>query len=1504
MIKVIISGSRFSRERDVIRNAFESFDCDAHIDLYDCNEHVTAMSEDGKQAEINERVRNCDWYILIANTTHYGKYTMMEWETMLDSLASKSHEQLVTVLRCVNPDESAKAQSIVQQGEYQFEDFDKVCKDRGFGEQFYLDYTYDATFSSLEEVITREVNNALCKNMILRQYSKPLQCICPQDVYANPYRVNPANGYDDDFYLPRNSVDGELERAGGFVIVTGAPASGKTRAVYEFLRKKGRQEATAGDEVSRFITVSYSNLLVLDDALDKFMRWSQSMPDASSIHLSNYYFVVDQLVDVMCEPTMISTFNRFCSRLVDEFGAKVIATSLVEPYTNLIEDRMLLVDLTRIHIPKIEEETDASFLAALSNLNGDEGDGVSRQVIGDYIPGLRNYNDTVLRALRESDLTPEISAFVKAFNIISIFRKSTTKPLGLVLMVAENILRRQFDDELLNERLLVFFATNSILHIHSIRPGRRSSGFVMPDIDRNATYTYDGEELNMLIPPHCVIHIDNDYVWQFLCSETYALDPACGADMNMAMQVYCKAFFKSVPLATLRRIIARSPSVNMALRYRAGDNSPKAFVFDKIADLYESSVKFDQEEMNSLIAHLLHRSSTFEELKEDYEYAVSMTNGRFCLSEVVVAEILGFATRKSTKVLDALKAFLVEKGWDFTARYTSLYYHRRALQFMESFCDVERYMEENVLLPEVLKQVVDDPELHEINKKEVIKAVLRKSWHTSHVEKVLAWAERMETDLDKGFLKILSHGIAGTPMSKKSVNRKLLTYLCDYFEQKPMAVHSDLVCFYIMKIAVCFDNALMVYKRYEANLESNKGMKARCISVMLDCTESYEFAYVYRFFFKDGKLKYHMPQISRNRFLSKLDFNTAMLAYNLLFDSSDADSTPDVYTLIALLSINVEYLKHSRVKDNREHRKADKKNELSDLVYQNLLQVLHHPYTRKIGRIDAAVTQIMQCCLTKVQEDYVVETYIKPFYIEYDKACTHNRFVEQEYASRADRFWDNIILKPEVAVSQIRRQSFDDLQAVHEYVVRILDKMFGFAQQRLVEPDVLNVYMNKLVSLYMVKPLEDILRYRKMLMDYLETELPNASNGVSRMDFIIKDEFFYSAYYRLFPEQLVTMINGVYTVDMEVLHDIPQDYVDNKFLSKLVSGVTVIMPEDALTGLLSWIKVNREYFKIHVSLYRTIKRKYPDFDAVDVSNILQPDELKVDDYDQPTVENDESEDDQGKEGLWDFFNSFVLKYSRAGRYDKDASVRDFEAVLDKLEDVKKQYPDLVPHYHFQHLLFKKNLISTGQAIDFLAIVFLSRGLSVSPTLWKSVLETIIANIKKSNDFRIKEQVSKWLDDLIEDYPHMILNDMTTRIYLLNIYVGDRKKKYFETIDYKNNFLTVLELSQLLRHHDLFVNNLTDYVSLMQRYHRLNHALRGGYIKTETYGHFLVGCINIYDDGAPDHIKEVICDMAGYVEHSEGFARMLNRLAAPLDIMLNDIEQSLGLSVESIRSLAD
>lgn len=1503
MIKVIISGSRFSRERDIIRKAFESFDCDAHVDLYDCNEHVTAMSEDGKQAEINERVRNCDWYILIANTTHYGKYTMMEWETMLDSLASKSHEQLVTVLRCVNPDESAKAQSIVQQGEYQFEDFDKVCKDKGFGEQFYLDYTYDAAFSSLEDVITKEVNNALCKNMILRQHSKPLQCICPQDVYANPYRVNPANGYDDGFYLRRNSVDGELERAGGFIIMTGAPASGKTRAVYEFLRKKGRQEAALDNEVSRFITVNYSNLLVLDDALDKFMRWSQSMPDASSIHLSNYYFVVDQLVDVMCEPTMISTFNRFCSRLVDEFGAKVIATSLVEPYNNLLEDRALLVDVTRIHIPKIEEETDTSFLEALSRMNGDEGDGVSRQVIGDYIPGLRNYNDTVLRALSESDLVPEISAFVKAFNIISIFRKSNTKPLGLVLMVAEKILRRQFDDELLNNRLLEFFAGNNILHIHSIKPGRRSQS-VMPDIDRDETFTYDGEYLNMLIPPHYVIHIDNDYVWQFLRSETYALDPACGADMDMAMQAYCKAFFKNVPLATLRRIIARSPSVSMALRYRAGDNSAKAFVFDKIADLHDSSAKFDQTEMNSLIAHLLHRSSTLEELKEDYDAAVDLTKGRFCLSEVVVAEILGFATRKTAKALDDLKAFLIEKGWDFAGRFTSLYYHRRILQFMDSFSDIELYMEEKVLQPEVLGQVADDPDLVAINKKEIIKTVLRKCWHTSHVEKVLVWAEKMEAELDKSFLKVLHQNMAGTPMVKKSVNRKLLTFLCDYFEQKPMAIHPHLVCFYIMKMAVCFDNALMVYKRYEASLESNKSMKFRCITVMLDCTVRYEFAYVYRFFFKDGKLKYQMPQISRNRFLGKLDFNTAMLAYDLLFDSSDADSTPDLYTLISLLSINVEYLKRSRVKDNRENRKADKKNELSDLVYQNLLQILHHPYTRKIGRIDPAVTQILQCCLTKIQEDYVVETYIKPLYIEYDKACTHNRFVEQEYVSRADRFWENILVKPEVALSLIRRQSFVDLQAIHEYVTRTLDKMFGFAQQRLIEPDVLNVYMNKLVSLHTVTPLADILRYRQMLLDYLQTKLPNAENGVSRMDFIIKDEFFYSAYYRLFPEYIVTMINGAYTVDMDVLHDIPQDYVDNKFLSKLVSGVTIFMPEDALRGLLSWIKINRENFKMHVSLYRTIKRKYPDFDAVDMSTMLLPDELQVEDSEPQTGDDDEREDDQGKEGLWDFFNNFVVKYSNPKRYDKEASVRDFEDVLDKLEEVKKQFPDLVPHYHFQHILFKKNLISIGQAIDFLAIVFLSRGLSVSPTLWKSVLETIIANIKKSNDFRIKEQVSKWLDDLIEDYPHMILNDMTTRIYLLNIYVGERKKKYFETIDYKNNFLTVLELSQLLRHHDLFVNNLTDYVSLMQRYHRLNHALRGGYIKTETYGHFLVGCVNIYDDGAPDHIKEFIYDMAQYTEYKEGFAKMLNRLAVPFDSMLNDIEQSLGVSVEHIRSLAD
>ena len=138
MIKVVISGSRKSRERDIISECFKHY-FKEDVSCYDCNEHITNVSEVEKQEEINQRIRECDWYVLVANTVRYGQYTKMEWDTVVNSLKGSNREIIISVVKCTNPERSSQVQNIQDSGPFTFDDFETSLEDHGYEKQFYLE---------------------------------------------------------------------------------------------------------------------------------------------------------------------------------------------------------------------------------------------------------------------------------------------------------------------------------------------------------------------------------------------------------------------------------------------------------------------------------------------------------------------------------------------------------------------------------------------------------------------------------------------------------------------------------------------------------------------------------------------------------------------------------------------------------------------------------------------------------------------------------------------------------------------------------------------------------------------------------------------------------------------------------------------------------------------------------------------------------------------------------------------------------------------------------------------------------------------------------------------------------------------------------------------------------------------------------------------------------------------------------------------------------------------
>lgn len=1474
MIKVIISGSRHSSEREIIKELFNRY-LGNEVHCYDCNEYVTDVTRQGKQDEINERIRGCDWYVLVANSERYGDYTKMEWETIMDELQTKSYDKLITVVKCENPEDSSKIQNINDVGKYTFADFEQVRIEKGIGEQFFLQYKFhDENFDSLKNVVREEIEMALSRNIVMRKLSKAISEVTPSDIFVNQYRIRAENGFDENFYLKRSSVDNELDRCSGFVVLTGAPASGKTRAVYEFLKRLHQAELNDGNPHSRMVKVDNDSLPYLVNAVENIDTWRRELNAASELNLSDYVFVIDQIIDVLRDPENMKLFNRLHGLAVTRLNARMIATSLIEPYKLLCEDDRFLPDPVEIKICRLDGETDYNFKEALKDyINTIDNGNQIKAVIGDHIPGLKNYNDTIIRAVERSASRREIECFVKAFNVICMFRKGNIWPIGLVLAVTERIYGQKLSDENFKNGLMQFFLDNNILHVQSTN---RYKPVSVMTLDHEKLFSYDGEMLKMLVPANYLMSIDNDYVWQFLRKQKYAINWKNQEEMETCMKWYCDAFFNEAPVATLRRVIVRSPAVGLALKYRANQNFIKIRVVGMILDLFEGNHVFDQQEMKMLIAFVLHRSSTLEELKEDYEMFVENTNGKFYLDEDVVAELMGFAQYLSTGMQKRLLEFISSKGWDFSSDgHLSIYYHKRMIQYLNSFSEIKEYMTKHVLVEGVLKNRTVDPDMDKINRRDLLKTIIRKCRDVRHVEQVLDWADDMNVVFDKDFFySLCTSASTNLSMSDKN-NMELLDVLDNFFSDGQTSGFSmGQITYYLVRMANCFVNARDIFERHEAELDDNPSLKARVISAMLDSAKNYEFAYIYRFFFKDGKLVRKLPQVSRNRLLRNLDFNSAMSAFELLFDSSDYDSTPDLHTMISLLKVNVDFHKSAIFKE-----KTGK--QIVEHVYQNLLQILHHPYMKRIGRIDPALPLIIQCCISESQEQYVLDHYVKPRYMAFLKMRSPE-MPETALKVETDNYMGRKMFEPEIAVSKIRRRNDRDMKQILRYVIDVMDGTFR--TQSSIDPDVFNGYCQKLFSL--MTPSDDgcltigeFNEYRNRMADYILDQIVISGDGtpIRRFDYLIKDEYFYPAYYKVYPEKIIKMDGNRYVVSEEELHSIPADFITEKLISHIFQGTALVMGAEALKDVETWFRSNLEDYHWESVAYRFVKKLYPEYD-------FQTDRLPKLDENMSTYRAPKQHE------VWNFLNDYL----------KGESDMTEEKIMEQIDAIKDEYPDSIPSISLIHELFKKKGMSAFNIIRFLEDVFLRSSLPVTSTLWKSALEGVIYSIKTGTDN--KSDVAKEIDAIYSYYPYLIMDDMTTKIYLLRIFTGKRRRKQFAEIRHADVFLTVLELSQLITQKDLFESDMLGYLSLMERYHNLNTAMFGKPEPNETYGHFIEGCARFYKPEFTVEMKRMIVEMGSYVVRSRKYSNKLESYRDEFRYMTADLEKSLGVPVDVLQRL--
>lgn len=1431
-LEIIISGSRFGKEREIIIQTLRQY---PQANVYDCNDYTTDIICESKQEEINDLIRRCDWYILVASTDTYGQYTFEEWKTILTCFPQRSREQLVSIVRCENVVESTTKQKIQENGKYHFTDFKAKMEEYNISpKNFYVNYKYDENFNSLKQAITKELENAINKNWILRKYTIPLRSMTAKDVFVNKYRTEKDNGFIEDRYLWRNSIDEELEHNNSFVIIMGAPASGKTRAMYEFLKRCAQISPEA-----RMLAINNWNLEETVNSLENYHKWHHTLINGETQDLSGYYFVCDQMNDMLYTEANIRLFARLYQIAVETFNAHLLCTVLNDSYRDMIEnpqwkESFTLVPYSEITIPKLQDEP-AEFVTKLKELMPDD-DYPSiyphkKEVIGDYIKGLVDYNESIMNAVNNYSGSRNniIEHFVKAYHTIRIFRRGDTVPLGLLVKVLEQITGTPFNTASVNE-LRAFFEENNILSVYSTE-----FDLELPNISDDV-FEYDSELLHMRYPARFLIRIDNDYIWNILY-EQYAYDREKTEDMEKCMSYYCQAFLQDAPLATLRRIIARSPSVILAMLYNAHPDNIRNFVMAKLKRLCKDENLWanSSDELCLLIAHVLHRSKTIEELQQDFRMISDWTKNRFTLSEQIIAELMGFAQHRSSVIQKQVKKFLTANGWDFNAHTgISFYYHSRMIQYLTSFEEVKAYMGKKVLTPIVLKGQYEDEGLINYNRQTLLHSLFSFCKNTAQLNDILEWAQQLQIKINRYTIYLLDKVVKDTPLLQNlQENAEALTVLNNFFNRIPVTdMNRELLYYYLIDMACCFQNALTWYQQGENLLKQNPGLNKRAISTMLNRSRPAEFGLIYRYFFKEGILCKKLPQVSRNLLLKHMNFSDSIALLDLLFNQTDEDSIPDVNTLISLLV---------GVKSN-------------DYAYQSLLQILSHPKLQGIHYNESAICLMLQYCNGKPQEEYIIERFIKPNHRQYLAKKYGTTKNEKQLKQEVENYWNVLTYDERIVTARIKNAFNRNFYHIKEYTLTTMQRLLQ--QKKAIDSSLFNNMLRKLFYLYENNcgvPLIDrslFDKFRTDILSFLEqkTNVLDISTGIKqkRVDLLIKDEYFYANFYRIFPEKAIREdTDGHYVIQDEVMK-IPRPFINARLFSNILQGIIVLLNEGILRDIEQWFIKNIPDFQWDFYSYKIAKKwlgkNFTTLMKIDTTLTTYNDNKEFDEINQ-IEKNTINYYKNQQDSHWDFL---VVYYARLKESKKNNIVSPIltEKEMEQIKQVKNTFPDSTPNIGLLHQLLKSRTIPSNLSVQIIEDIFLKVGLPITSSLWKSVLEGIKYRIRY---YKEEEKVYTEILRLKKQYSNLIFEDTTTLIYQLSIFRKEKntQMKLFEQIKSSTNFLSVVDYSELIRMPNLYTDNFNKYINNMTQYRELYKIIYHKLHITDTFHHFIVRCINNY-----------------------------------------------------------
>lgn len=647
-MKVVISASRFSPEVETLKKHLADLFSASGIGLttyscaedapglshvYFCEDHATNSNVMKQRDEIDPIIADADWVIVVVPLNHVGKYTNHEIQCAVKAFyKNRDGSPVLSILNCIDYYDFDENKTI-EKG-YNIESFDnencisieqvkirvaqtireaKGCDadvESELSDVFIEEYCFDKDGIKLKEKLTDVFQKNLAdkkfRSLHLVAVSRLGKEINAADLYFNKERASEANGFSKDKYYPRESVDGLLETAideqRKYIMLLGAPGSGKTRAVYQMLASSERIELNGRSRFSmgRFsdkniIVLRQDNvrkiyeLLKLEKSFSKYLeqcvyKWKpkeyilvcdQIKNVFQMLHenadLYEFFDLIDDLPNIRMVGTSIpSAFKKFAERWKD-YG-----------YNPMNDDERTMT----ITIPKISGDKDEiDFRNWIYNEFSFSGE-INRkgiETIGDCIENLNKYKEDIVEKLYNKSEYKYMGPLLSSIQTIETFRYDTA--LFLPILVAKErisestgYMESDFKTEII--KTINYLLANNVIWIAN------SDGIIMNRLDENniigkrkkfslsgeEKYTFDDELYDDPIFPTTFSYGVNEIIWEHLekvdrerhlKSETSGCSP-----MTMLFDFQKKdgviacaeLYYAAVErLSTLRRILPRIP---------------------------------------------------------------------------------------------------------------------------------------------------------------------------------------------------------------------------------------------------------------------------------------------------------------------------------------------------------------------------------------------------------------------------------------------------------------------------------------------------------------------------------------------------------------------------------------------------------------------------------------------------------------------------------------------------------------------------------------------------------------------------------------------------------------------------------------------------------------------------------------------------------------------------------------------------------------------------------